>query len=160
VSSLKEHFSHFGEVINVESEDTVDKNSKGFRVTFSTRSGAELAFAQGKWYQGITLQFNWVNPSPTVANPLMSNVHIESPAPENPGNGSIQKESEDSKPSTIDDDSGSLIQNELIKYPQNAIDLGDSEIPEGGHRSCQDLNSKHDGVAADASDHCKDETSM
>lgn len=144
----------------MESEDTVDKNSKGFRVTFSTRSGAELAFAQGKWYQGITLQFNWVNPSPTVANASASNVHIESPVPENPGNGSIQNEPEDSKPSKIDDDSGSLIQNELIKNPRNAVELGGSETPEGGHRSCRDLNSKHDGVAADASVLCKDETSM
>ena len=158
--SLKEHFSHFGDVINVELEDTVDKNNEGFRVTFSTRSGAELAFTQGKWCQGITLQFSWVNPSSSVANASStSNVHVEGSAPDKSRNGSTQKAPEESNSSKIDDD-GSLVENELVKDTSNTIEVGKSEIPEGGHHSCLDLNSKLDIDAADASDICKGEASM
>ncbi|XP_010554054.1 PREDICTED: zinc finger CCCH domain-containing protein 41-like [Tarenaya hassleriana] len=72
VDVLKEHFSAFGEISKVDIEDegpsdgggakekdTSNKNRE-IHVTFSKRSAAENAFANGKCWKGNVLQLVWV----------------------------------------------------------------------------------------------------
>lgn len=79
VTSLKDHFSLFGDLSNVELED-VDKKVQGFKVTFYTRSAAEQAFLQGRSYQGASLCFSWAKPSSGTTTGVSStgNIQIDS----------------------------------------------------------------------------------
>ncbi|MCO5554999.1 hypothetical protein L7F22_008538 [Adiantum nelumboides] len=81
---LKQHFQFFGDVVSVELEDFDRQGESNFtekataKVTFSTRIAAEKAYAQGRWLQGTTLQFNWVNPPSNTSNvPSSDKVHVE-----------------------------------------------------------------------------------
>lgn len=66
---MKEHFSPYGDLSNVELEDAeaCDSSSesetlKDFsaRITFTTRRTAEKAFINGKCWQGHNLKFTWL----------------------------------------------------------------------------------------------------
>ncbi|XP_057481113.1 zinc finger CCCH domain-containing protein 41-like [Actinidia eriantha] len=65
VAVLKNHFSSFGELSaveleDVESSDSVASRNCSARISFTTRSSAEMAFASGKCWQGCNLQFMWL----------------------------------------------------------------------------------------------------
>lgn len=85
VAMLKHHFQFFGEVVSVEIEDSDRQGEPNSteqataKVTFSTRSAAEKAYGQGRWFQGAPLQFSWVNPPRSTSPGIKSseNVHAE-----------------------------------------------------------------------------------
>ncbi|KAH7415972.1 hypothetical protein KP509_14G069200 [Ceratopteris richardii] len=64
---IKQHFQSFGEVVNVLIEDlsregeSNDTEHATVMVTFSNRSVAEKAFTNGRQFQGVSMQFSWVN---------------------------------------------------------------------------------------------------
>lgn len=82
---LKQHFQYFGDVASVEIEDldrkveTSHTGKHSAKVAFCTRSAAEKAYAQGRWYQGTSLNFSWVNtpPSNSAGVTSIDNVHLE-----------------------------------------------------------------------------------
>eukprot|EP00250_Pteridium_aquilinum_P006275 c16226_g1_i2 orf=753-4109(-) len=86
VATLKQHFQCFGDVANVEIEDLdkkIEANHTGkhtAKVTFATRNVAEKAYVQGRWYEGTSLHFSWVNPPPSNSAGVTSldSVHTES----------------------------------------------------------------------------------
>lgn len=75
VAALKDHFSSYGEISNVEleelDEDDCPKPSNGSeamrncstRISFATRASAERAFLNGKSWQGHNLKFMWLTSS-------------------------------------------------------------------------------------------------
>lgn len=85
VTMLKQHFQYFGDVASVEIEDldrkveTSHTGKHSAKVAFCTRSAAEKAYAQGRWYQGTSLNFSWVNtpPSNSAGVTSLDNVHLE-----------------------------------------------------------------------------------
>lgn len=72
VDAIRDHFSLYGVVSNVEIEDSGEEESpKGLndseamkncsaRVSFATRQSAERAFMNGKSWHGFNLQFAWI----------------------------------------------------------------------------------------------------
>ncbi|KAL2926893.1 Zinc finger CCCH domain-containing protein 41 [Bienertia sinuspersici] len=75
VVALRDHFSPYGIVSNVDIEDSNEEESPeghinaeamkncSARVSFATRHAAERAFLNGKSWQGYNLQFSWVTSS-------------------------------------------------------------------------------------------------
>ncbi|KAL8210938.1 hypothetical protein R6Q57_005375 [Mikania cordata] len=71
VAVLKEHFSQFGDLAKVESEDLEPADSNNDPVTckysthvyFRNRHSAEKAFSSGKCWNGHNLKFSWLNSS-------------------------------------------------------------------------------------------------
>ncbi|XP_021736745.1 zinc finger CCCH domain-containing protein 41-like [Chenopodium quinoa] len=74
VVALRDHFSMYGAVSNVEIEDSgeeeipKDNDSEAMkhcsaRVSFATRQSAERAFLNGKSWDGYNLQFSWITSS-------------------------------------------------------------------------------------------------
>ncbi|MQL72606.1 hypothetical protein Taro_004924, partial [Colocasia esculenta] len=67
VAALKEHFSSFGDLVNVELEHLDAESSTAQPplncsaiITFGTRRSAEKAFSTAKCWQGHSLQFAWL----------------------------------------------------------------------------------------------------
>ncbi|KAG6720011.1 hypothetical protein I3842_03G037100 [Carya illinoinensis] len=65
---LKEHFSSYGDISNVELEDLEASESDASKncsacITFTTRRSAERAFVNGKCWQGHNLKFMWLTSS-------------------------------------------------------------------------------------------------
>ncbi|KAH9619880.1 hypothetical protein KSS87_002134 [Heliosperma pusillum] len=72
VAVLRDHFSLYGEISNLEIEDSYEEQSPdnlsdsegmrncSVRVSFATRPAAERAFLNGKSWHGQNLQFSWV----------------------------------------------------------------------------------------------------
>ena len=65
---MKEHFSTFGALSNVELEDLEPNDSEASKIcsahiSFTTRRSAEKAFVNGKCWQGNNLQFMWLTSS-------------------------------------------------------------------------------------------------
>lgn len=65
---MKEHFSSYGDLSNVELEDLEASESEGLkncsaRITFAARRSAERAFVNGKCWQGHNLKFMWLTSS-------------------------------------------------------------------------------------------------
>lgn len=93
VSALKEHFSTFGELSNVDLEDIemgddADESigsNKCACVYFTTRHSAEKAFSNGKCWKGQNMQFIWLT---------SINVSKEDTGRENPSSPSIKGSSD------------------------------------------------------------------
>ncbi|KAF5457280.1 hypothetical protein F2P56_021393 [Juglans regia] len=88
---LKEHFSSYGDISNLELEDQqageseASKNCSG-RITFTTRRSAERAFGEGKCWQGHTLEFMWLTSSNSAGgrenSPSIHKGHSDGQTPE------------------------------------------------------------------------------
>ncbi|KAM7267483.1 hypothetical protein ACFE04_009649 [Oxalis oulophora] len=77
MAALKEHFSSYGELSNVEIEETDSSdgidgseamNNCSARITFATRRSAEKAFINAKSWQTHNLKFSWITPTSSSSN--------------------------------------------------------------------------------------------
>ncbi|XP_074285201.1 zinc finger CCCH domain-containing protein 41 isoform X2 [Silene latifolia] len=78
VAVLRDHFSLYGEISNLEVEDSYEEQSPNnlsdsegmrncsVRVSFATRPAAERAFLNGKSWHGQNLQFSWVTSTSSI----------------------------------------------------------------------------------------------
>jgi RNA-binding protein 26 len=71
---LKEHFTSYGDLSNVELEDLEASESEGLKncsacITFAARRSAERAFVNGKCWQGHNLKFMWLTSSNSRSDP-------------------------------------------------------------------------------------------
>eukprot|EP00897_Mesotaenium_endlicherianum_P007083 jgi/Mesen1/6402/ME000329S05563 len=92
VAMLWDHFSFYGEVLSVESEAPASSAADGgadessvsedaaVRLVFAKRSAAENAIAQGKFYQGVTLQLAWGPAMPAVQKRSLVSPGLGAPA--------------------------------------------------------------------------------
>lgn len=88
---MKEHFSSYGDISNLELEDQqageseASKNCSA-RITFTTRRSAERAFGDGKCWQGHTLEFMWLTSSDSAGgrenSPSIHKGHSDGQTPE------------------------------------------------------------------------------
>lgn len=74
IAVLKEHFSSFGDLSNVELEGLEARESEGLKncsacVVYTTRWSAERAFANGKCWQGHNLKFMWLTSNNSRSDP-------------------------------------------------------------------------------------------
>lgn len=71
---MKEHFSSYGDLSNVELEDLEANESEGLKncsacITFTARRSAERAYVNGKCWEGHDLKFMWLTSSSSRSDP-------------------------------------------------------------------------------------------
>lgn len=76
---LWDHFSSFGEIASIEEEPKQSSSEEfgsgsgsmgGVRITYTHRRSAEMAIAEGKVIQGITIQLAWGAPAKKAPLPV------------------------------------------------------------------------------------------
>ncbi|KAL5572769.1 hypothetical protein UlMin_022366 [Ulmus minor] len=140
VDVLREHFSPYGDITNVEVEDveTSDGSSESemskecsARISFVTRRSAERAFVNGKCWEGHNLKFTWLTPnipsndqSGRETSPSRSKGQSDADVPSEKGNDQSRRET---SPSGLKGQSDADVQSGVKGNDQSGRETSPSE---------------------------------